>query len=99
MTKKALITGITGQDGSYLAEELLQTGYEVHGLCGRVALEAPERRTERIASSLDQITLHPRAWKAIPAFFISSVVITSTSAITSPPKVSSPRVSPTASRR
>ena len=32
MTKKALITGITGQDGSYLAEFLLEKGYEVHGI-------------------------------------------------------------------
>ena len=39
--KKALITGITGQDGSYLAEELLERGYEVHGLVRRVALEDP----------------------------------------------------------
>ena len=35
MTKKALITGITGQDGSYLAELLLDKGYEVHGLIRR----------------------------------------------------------------
>ena len=35
MTKKALITGITGQDGSYLAELLLDKGYEVHGLMRR----------------------------------------------------------------
>ena len=35
MTKKALITGITGQDGSYLAELLLEKGYEVHGLIRR----------------------------------------------------------------
>ena len=35
MTKKALITGITGQDGSYLAELLLQKGYEVHGIIRR----------------------------------------------------------------
>ena len=48
--KKALITGITGQDGSYLAEHLLELGYEVHGLVRRVALEAPEKRTERITS-------------------------------------------------
>ncbi|MGH2446599.1 MAG: GDP-mannose 4,6-dehydratase, partial [Candidatus Limnocylindria bacterium] len=34
-TKKALITGITGQDGSYLAELLLDKGYEVHGLIRR----------------------------------------------------------------
>ena len=32
MAKKALITGITGQDGSYLAEFLLEKGYEVHGI-------------------------------------------------------------------
>ena len=37
--KTALITGITGQDGSYLAEHLLGLGYEVHGLVRRVALE------------------------------------------------------------
>ena len=40
--KKALITGITGQDGSYLAELLLEKGYEVHGIVGRVVKEAPE---------------------------------------------------------
>src|SRR5438874_1821626 len=39
MKKKAVITGITGQDGSYLAEHLLDLGYEVHGLVRRVALE------------------------------------------------------------
>ena len=39
--KKALITGITGQDGSYLAELLLEKGYEVHGIVRRVALEDP----------------------------------------------------------
>ena len=45
--KKALITGITGQDGSYLAEHLLDLGYEVHGIVRRVALEAPDRRIGR----------------------------------------------------
>lgn len=35
MAKKALITGITGQDGSYLAEFLLSKGYEVHGIIRR----------------------------------------------------------------
>ncbi|MDP7350836.1 MAG: GDP-mannose 4,6-dehydratase, partial [Nitrospinota bacterium] len=39
MSKKVLITGITGQDGSYLAELLLEKGYEVYGLVRRVALE------------------------------------------------------------
>ena len=41
MPKKALITGITGQDGSYLAELLLEKGYEVHGMVRRVAIEDP----------------------------------------------------------
>ena len=40
--KKALITGITGQDGSYLSELLLKKGYEVHGVARRVALEHPQ---------------------------------------------------------
>ena len=44
MKQTALITGITGQDGSYLAEQLLELGYEVHGLVRRVALEDPARR-------------------------------------------------------
>jgi GDPmannose 4,6-dehydratase len=69
MTKKALITGITGQDGSYLAEELLQRGYEVHGLVRRVALEAPERRTERIAHLIDKISLHPASLESYPSIF------------------------------
>ena len=42
MTKTALITGITGQDGSYLAEFLLRKGYEVHGIVRRAALEFEE---------------------------------------------------------
>lgn len=44
MTKKALITGITGQDGSYLAEFLLEKGYEVHGIKRR----ASSLNTQRI---------------------------------------------------
>jgi GDPmannose 4,6-dehydratase len=69
VAKKVLITGITGQDGSYLAEELLERGYEVHGLVRRVALEAPERRTERIAHLLDKITLHPASLESYPSIF------------------------------
>src|SRR5277367_5634120 len=57
--KKALITGITGQDGSYLAEYLLSLGYEVHGLVRRVALELPEQRLGRLRGVLDQIHIHP----------------------------------------
>ncbi len=55
---KALITGITGQDGSYLAELLLSKGYEVHGLVRRVALEDPEHRLSRLLPVLNRIKLH-----------------------------------------
>ena len=54
MSKTALITGITGQDGSYLAELLLDKGYEVHGIVRRSS--APN--TSRIDHLLDRITLH-----------------------------------------
>jgi len=59
MKKKALITGITGQDGSYLAEHLLSLGYEVHGLVRRVALEQPESRLSRLQGVLGQIQIQP----------------------------------------
>ena len=52
--KKALITGITGQDGSYLAEFLLEKGYEVHGVVRRSSFE----NTGRIEHILDKIRLH-----------------------------------------
>lgn len=55
MGKRSLITGITGQDGSYLAEFLLSKGYEVYGLVRR--LSTPN--TSRIDHILDQITLIP----------------------------------------
>ncbi len=58
MAKRALITGITGQDGSYLAELLLSKGYEVHGVVRRVALEDPEHRLSRIHSIRRQLQLH-----------------------------------------
>jgi GDPmannose 4,6-dehydratase len=66
---KALITGITGQDGSYLAEHLLSLGYEVHGLVRRVALENPEGRFHRIAHILDRVTLHPASLESYPSIF------------------------------
>ncbi|MCK4650239.1 GDP-mannose 4,6-dehydratase [Candidatus Pacearchaeota archaeon] len=56
--KKAFITGITGQDGSYLAEFLLDKGYEVHGLIRRVALEDPRNRLKRIYPIKDKLILH-----------------------------------------
>ena len=43
MTKKAIITGITGQDGSYLAELLLEKGYQVHGVVRRNSTSSLER--------------------------------------------------------
>jgi GDPmannose 4,6-dehydratase len=55
---RALITGITGQDGSYLAELLLEKGYEVHGVVRRIALEDPEHRLSRIAHILGRVRLH-----------------------------------------
>src|SRR5438094_9813780 len=67
--KRALITGITGQDGSYLAEHLLSLGYEVHGLVRRVALEDPRRRFDRIEHFLDRLTLHPASLESYPSLF------------------------------
>ena len=52
--KTALITGITGQDGSYLAEFLLEKGYEVHGIVRRSSLI----NTHRIDHNYDRIHLH-----------------------------------------
>src|SRR3712207_7788070 len=54
MPKRALITGITGQDGSYLAELLLEKGYEVHGMVRRASTE----KFERIEHLRNRITLH-----------------------------------------
>ena len=45
MTKSALITGVTGQDGSYLAELLLAKGYEVHGIVRRSSSSTPSAST------------------------------------------------------
>lgn len=57
MKKKALITGISGQDGSYLAELLLEKGYDVFGVVRRVSIEDPQRRLHRIKHILDKLTL------------------------------------------
>jgi GDPmannose 4,6-dehydratase len=56
--KRALITGITGQDGSYLGELLLAQGYEVHGIVRRVALEDPDHRLSRLGGILPRLKLH-----------------------------------------
>ncbi len=67
--KRALITGITGQDGSYLAELLLGKGYEVHGIVRRLALEDPEHRLWRIKHILDSITLHAASLESYASIF------------------------------
>src|SRR6267142_2344317 len=67
--KKVLITGITGQDGSYLAEQLLNLGYEVHGTVRRVALEDPVRRFTRISHLLDRVQLHAASLESYPSLF------------------------------
>lgn len=69
MIKKALITGITGQDGSYLAEFLLQMGYEVHGLVRRVAIEDPGHRLCRIRHIIDKLSLHPGSLESYASVF------------------------------
>lgn len=56
--KKALITGIAGQDGSYLAEFLLEKGYEVHGIVRRIAIEDTEHKLKNLSSCLDRVHLH-----------------------------------------
>ena len=67
--KKALITGITGQDGSYLAELLLKKGYEVHGIVRRVALEDPLHRLWRIKHIQDKIKLHAASLDSYASIF------------------------------
>jgi GDPmannose 4,6-dehydratase len=67
--KRAFITGITGQDGSYLAELLLDNGYEVHGIIRRVAIEDPEHRLWRIRHILDKLVLHAASLESFASIF------------------------------
>ena len=53
--KKALITGITGQDGSYLAEFLLEKGYEVHGIVRRASVSTTQRIDHLLAKNAIKI--------------------------------------------
>ena len=69
MSKTALITGITGQDGSYLAELLLSKGYKVHGIIRRVALEDETHRLWRIKKILKDITLHSGSLESYARIF------------------------------
>lgn len=67
--KKALITGITGQDGSYLAEFLLQKGYEVHGIVRRVALEDYKHRLWRLKHVYEKLKLHSASLESYASIF------------------------------
>jgi GDPmannose 4,6-dehydratase len=67
--KKVFITGIDGQDGSYLTEFLLEKGYEVHGMVRRVALEDSEHHLWRIKHILGEIILHPGSLESYPSIF------------------------------
>ncbi len=58
MSEIALITGISGQDGSYLAELLLSKGYEVHGMVRRASIEDPDNRLVNIKQILNKLKLH-----------------------------------------
>jgi len=69
MKKVALITGITGQDGSYLAELLLEKGYEVHGIVRRVALEDERHRLWRVRGILKDINLHAGSLESYASLF------------------------------
>ena len=69
MSKIALITGITGQDGSYLSELLLSKGYKVHGIVRRVALEDEIHRLWRIRKILDDVTLHAGSLESYASLF------------------------------
>lgn len=69
MARKALITGISGQDGSYLAELLLSKGYEVHGLVLRNELEDPDRALWRLSGIRGDLNLHPASIESYPSMF------------------------------
>ena len=69
MKKVALITGITGQDGSYLAELLLKKGYKVHGIVRRAALEFEEHRLWRLRKIKKDLNLHAASLESYASLF------------------------------
>ena len=69
MKRTAFITGITGQDGSYLTELLLEKGYKVYGLVRRVALEDAEHRMSRILHLLNDIELVSGSLESYPSVY------------------------------
>lgn len=69
MKRKAFITGITGQDGSYLAEFLLEKGYEVYGLVRNVALEDSSHRMSRLTGIINDINLETGSVENYPKIY------------------------------
>ncbi len=69
MPRRALITGITGQDGSYLAELLLSKGYEVFGIVRRVALEDAAHRLARLEAVIHRIHLRAASLESFASLF------------------------------
>ena len=69
MSKLALITGITGQDGSYLAELLLEKGYNVHSIIRRIALEDETHRLWRIKNIIKDVTLHSASLESYASLY------------------------------
>src|SRR3954468_17643628 len=69
MAKKALVAGISGQDGSYLAELLLEKGYEVHGVARRMAIENPEHRLFRIHHLMGKLKVHGAFLESYPSLY------------------------------
>lgn len=67
--RSALITGITGQDGSYLADLLLEKGYRVHGIVRRIALEDAAHRMWRIRHLIDRIELHTASLESFASLY------------------------------
>ena len=70
--KSALITGITGQDGSYLAELLLEKGYEVHGMVRRASTEKFERIEHLRAPARSGSPVCPRGAISLPPWRTSN---------------------------
>ena len=67
--KKALITGITRQDGSYLVEYLLSLGFEIYSIVRRVALEDPTHHLWRLLPIENRLHLHSVTLESLPALY------------------------------
>jgi GDPmannose 4,6-dehydratase len=69
MPQRALITGITGQDGSYLAEHLLGLGYEVHGITRLAGADDSANRLWRLNPFLNRLTMHAGSIESTPSLY------------------------------